>query len=139
MKVDLRVLAKTARAMISSRLTGGGLLLVLVAFGAHGVFAPARLPPIGSLGLQDLGLAQGLGAPPALLDAQTAQSVREGAQEAVQAGLPYLARFLADHPGIIPWINFGVAILAAGLLAISATLRMAGTKPPQRGDMTITT
>jgi hypothetical protein len=139
MKAMLRAWAKGLLAMFTSRLAGAVLLLGLLAFGAHSVFAPARLPPLGSLGLENLGLTQGARANPLPIDADTAQAVRESARDAVQSGLPYLEAYLAGHPQSIPWINRALAGLAGVLLAASMTLRMLSPPAPQRGDMTITT
>ena len=143
MKAMLRAWAKGLFAMFTSRLAGAVLLLGILAFGAHSVFAPARLPPFGSLGLENLGLTQAARADPLPIDADTAQAVRESARDAVQSGLPYVEAYLAAHPQSIPWINRALAGLAAVLLAASMALRMlsppAPRPAPQRGDMTITT
>lgn len=139
MKTLLLAWARNIKALFASRLAGGLLLLGVVAFGAHSVFAPARLPPFGGLGLEQLGLAQTLQIPPLPIDAETAQSVRESARDAVQSGLPYGQEFLARNPQIIPRINLGLAIMAAALLAASLAMRISGKPPDQRGDITITT
>lgn len=135
----LRAWAKGLLAMFTSRLAGAVLLLGLLAFGAHSVFAPARLPPFGSLGLENLGLTPGARAFPLPIDADTAQAVRESARDAVQSCIPYLQAYLADHPQSIPWINRALAGLAGVLLAASMSLRLLCPPATQRGDMTITT
>lgn len=135
----LRAWAKGLLAMFTSRVAGAVLLLGLLAFGAHSVFAPTRLPPFGSLGLENLGLTPRVPAYSLPIDADTAQAVRESARDAVQSGLPYLAAYLADNPQFIPWINRALAGLAGVLLAASMGLRLLCPPAPQRGDMTITT
>ncbi len=137
MKAMLRAWAKGLFAMFTSRLAGAVLLLGILAFGAHSVFAPARLPPLGSLGLQQLGLAEAAQIPALPIDAAAAQAVRDNAQEAVQAGLPYVEAYLAGHPQSIPWINRVIAGLAAVLLAASMALRMLSPPAPQRGAQRI--
>lgn len=121
--------ARAAKAQFTSRLAGGMFLLVLTAFGAHAVFAPARLPPFGALGLEQLGLANPFQALPLPISAETAEAARESARDAVQSGLPYLEAYLAANPQSLPWINRTLAGLAALLLAASMALRMRGPRP----------
>lgn len=118
---------------LGARVTVAIAALALVAFLAHAVNAPGRLPPVGAIGLQELGFIAAPPAPPPLqlpdfLDAATQaqlrQSLRDTAATKAQSGAEVARAYLAANPnavGILNWVGFAasLALLLAGIAAMA--------------------
>lgn len=93
--------------------------LCVIAFGAHLLFAPERLPPFGAMTAAQLGLPLGL---PDL------GVVGEQAQEAARSAKPHaqdaVARVQAEHPAWVRWINLGGLIVSIALLIVTMALQV---------------
>lgn len=123
---------RTALAtFFGSRLAIGLAGLLFVAFTAHSLTAPDRLPPFGRVGLVELGI---IPAPtleaiqlPSIIPEDIQSDLRAGAVSAASDAAPKAqARakaVLAAHPEAIRWINYGMTALSALLLALTFRLQ----------------
>lgn len=130
-------------ALFTARLTSALLATAMMAFGAHAVFAPGRLPPVGGFSVVDLGLVEPQAILPQAVSAEDFAELRAQARSAREAAQPYITQWLAQNPQAVRRINIGVAGGALLLLLASMLLRLRrGTLRMwllQRGAMTITT
>jgi hypothetical protein len=106
--------AKLSHAL--STLAGSRWLTALIAslamsFGVTLAYAPDRLPHLSGMSLTSFGLPDTLdfGAAGARAGEAAAAAQRQGAGEAIAA-------FLAEHAGVIPWINGAAFALCCALL-----------------------
>lgn len=132
---------RTALAtFFGSRLAIGIAGLLFVAFTAHSLTAPDRLPPFGRVGLVELGI---IPAPavdaiplPSIIPAEIQSDLRANAVSAASAAAPKAqakARaVLAAHPEAIRWINYGMAAVSAALLALTFRLQAATIRRKRR-------
>jgi len=110
-------------AMYASRAAGAVFATCMIAFAAHAVTAPQRLPPFGALNLTQLGLADPSQALPVPVDADAKTFVRGQALEAQQAAQPYVQTWLAANPQWVARINVAGAVLGLALLLGSLSAR----------------
>lgn len=83
------------QGLVGSRFFVGLSGLCLTAFLAHVLNAPDRFPQFAVVSFQTIGILPPL--PPAPALPELSGGVRDAAQGAVSAGLPYVQQFLADQ------------------------------------------
>lgn len=89
------------------------LAVFMITFGVQALVAPQRLPIVAGLDLAQFGL-------PPLDFGAVGQGASEAAASADRAGArDFVADFIAKNPWAPPWINIGVALLAALLLVLN--------------------
>jgi hypothetical protein len=95
-------------AITGSRVAMAVAAVLTVGFGAHAIYSPTRLPPIGGLSLAQVGL-------PPLDFGLLGQGVRDASDAAIREGAPtHVAAFVAEHQDWVPVANvigFGVCLL----------------------------
>lgn len=134
--VQVRGVREFAFGLIGSRLGMAIAALIVVAFGAHAAAAPDRFPPVGTVGLSQLGL---LPPPPsrpevaltlpddlAQYEAEVRGAARDAAQAAVGAARPAVLEavqdYLAANPRLIGPLNAAFASVGLLLLVLAITL-----------------
>ncbi len=127
-------------SFFGSRLAIGLAGLMFVAFTAHSVTAPDRLPPFGRVGLVELGI---IPAPtldaiqlPSIIPEDIQSDLRAGAVSAAADAAPKAqARakaLLSAHPEAIRWINYAMAAISAVLLGVTVMLQTATIRRTRR-------
>jgi hypothetical protein len=104
-------------AIAGSRWLLAILATIVIAFGTHLIYAPARLPPVGGVSVAAVGLPTGLDWGFAGEQAKAAQdaAIREGAAERAQN----LIAANAERAPLLNAIGFGVALV---LLLVNMTI-----------------
>jgi hypothetical protein len=109
-KAASKRVAAAFNALIGARVTAAAAVMFAVAFGMALLITPTRLPAIGGLDLVSLGL------PPFEFgkEKEVAGEIIDAARR--QGGADRARDFLAQNPGLIPYLN-GLGLLAALLVA----------------------
>jgi hypothetical protein len=121
-------------AFLGSRLAIGIAGLLFVAFAAHSLTAPERLPPVGRLGLVELGILEPVDVLSAVdlpqfipedIKSDLKESARAAASSAAPKATGFISAYLEKHQEQIPAINYVVTALSFGLLLLTSWLQTA--------------
>ncbi len=114
-------------AIAGSRWLMAILAALVLAFGLHAIYAPARLPPIGGLSLAQVGLPSNIDF--GVVGEQARQAQEAAQRQNVGAHVTSLIDQQATWIPIINYAGFGVALV---LLLINMTI-MTKRRPHTRG------
>lgn len=121
-------------AFLGSRLAIGMAGVLFIAFAAHSLTAPDRLPPFGRVGLSELGI---LPTPPGLADvplpafipddikADLVASANQAAEKAAPKAAGFVRAYLDAHPDKVRFVNYGATGVFFLLLALTIRLQAA--------------
>lgn len=136
---------KTLRAFLvsflGSRLAIGVAGVLFVAFAAQSVTAPQRLPPIGHIGLVELGVIPAPVVPqidllPSIIPAEIQKDLQTRAQEAAASAAPKAQRRIVDylraHPEVTRYVNYGATLASFLLLLLTFQLQTQTIKRHRR-------
>lgn len=121
-------------AFLGSRLAIGIAGVLFVAFAAHSLTAPERLPPLGRLGLVELGILEPVDVMSAVelpefipedIKADLKQSAQAAASSAAPKATGVIAAYLQNNREQIPAINYAATGLSFGLLMLTFWLQTA--------------